>query len=388
MTSTLALIKAKIQKHAPVISLLLAASLFSGCQSDNAGKTASATSAEAGASLFSPLAALPLPHSGRAVHVGSWDRAGGNHDYLANIAPGQTITLMDCAGAGIIHRFWMTISQQDTNIMLRQVILRMYWDGETEPSVACPLGDFFGVGFGRHEDYISLPLNETSGGYNCYWPMPFHKHAHWTLENRSSKPIRSFYYNIDYTAQDSLPADLKEFHACWRRENPTDPKHNYTILEAEGDGTYVGTALFMQGVNMGKNKLAFLEGDEMIYIDQPNPDPATPAQWKHSEPVPQINGTGTEDYFCSGWYFNQGPYSAPYHGCVIKDQTNSIISAYRWHIEDAIPFHKNLRVTIEHGNHNLVQGDYSSVAYFYQSGPHKPYPPLPENPDDLLPRKQ
>jgi hypothetical protein len=215
--------------------------------------------------------------------------------------------------------------------------------------------------------------------------MPFHKHARWTLENRSDAPIKSFYYNIDYIAHDTVPDDMKEFHACWRRENPTDPQHNYTILDAEGDGTYVGTALFMQGLNMGKNKLAFLEGDEMIYIDQPNPNPATPPDWKHPEPVPQINGTGTEDYFSSGWYFNKGPYSAPYHGCVIKNDTNSQVSAYRWHIEDAIPFHKNIRVTIEHGTGDKSEADYSSVAYFYQSGPHKPYPPLPTNADDLLP---
>lgn len=368
-----------MSKFIPIALSLAPWLLLTACRSNHASCAASPVPA------IGTLSALPLPHAGQAMHEGSWDRTGGNRDFIHNIAPGQTATLLDCQGAGIIHRFWMTISQQDTNYMLRQVILRMYWDNETEPSVECPLGDFFGVGFGRHADYISLPLNETSGGYNCYWPMPFHRHARWTLENRSNKPIRSFYYNIDFTAHNSLPGGLKQFHACWRRENPTDPRHNYTILEAEGDGTYVGTALFMQGLNMAKNKLAFLEGDEMIYVDQPKPVPATPAEWKHSEPVPQINGTGTEDYFCSGWYFNQGPYSAPYHGCIIKDQTNSIISAYRWHIEDAIPFHKNLRVTIEHGSGNQVVGDYSSVAYFYQSGPHKPYPPLPKDPADLLP---
>jgi hypothetical protein len=361
--------------------------LLSACHSNSTGKAPCA--AKMGMSppvypVFSPLAALPLTHPGRAMHDGSWDRTGGNEDYL-KIAPGQTVTLLDHEGAGIIHRFWMTISPTDTHV-LRQAILRMYWDGEKEPSVECPIGDFFGVGFGEHKDYISLPLNETSGGCNCYWPMPFHKHARWTLENRSDKQIDSFYYNIDSTAYDSLPDDMKEFHACWRRENPTDPHHNYTILDTEGDGTYVGTALFMQGKNPdAKNKLAFLEGDEMIYIDRLDSNPATPVNWKHPEPVPQIAGTGTEDYFCGGWYFSSGPYSAPYAGCVIKDEANSRISAYRWNIEDAIPFHENIRVTIEHGSGDDTVADYSSVAYFYQSGPHKPYPPLPENPVDLLP---
>ena len=332
---------------------------------------------------FSPLATLPLPHPGRAVHEGSWDRTGGNQD-SAPVEPGQTITLLDFQGAGVIHRFWMTIAPGNVQT-LRQVILRMYWDNETNPSVECPLGDFFGVGFGESRQYISLPLEETSGGFNCFWPMPFHTHARWTLENRSGTRVDAFYYNIDYTAYDSLPDDMMEFHACWRRENPTDPHHNYTILEAKGDGIYAGVALFMQGLNMGENKLSFLEGDEMIYIDQPNPTPPTPAHWNHPEAVPQINGTGTEDYFGGGWYFNHGPFSAPYHGCTIKDEKGSRVSTYRWHIEDAIPFHKNIRVTIEHGTGDDTTADYSSVAYFYQKNPHEPYPPLPANAADLLP---
>lgn len=333
---------------------------------------------------FSPLATLPLPHPGIAMHAGSWDRTGGNHDFVT-VAPGQTITLLDYQGAGIIHRFWMTISPRNAQT-LSQVILRMYWDNETNPSVECPLGAFFGIGFGdASAHYVSLPLDVNSGGYNCYWPMPFHTHARWTLENRSDQTVHSFYYNVDYTACHSLPKKVMEFHACWRRENPTTPGHNYTILEARGNGAFMGVALFMHGLNMGNNKLAFLEGDEMIYLDQPNPNPPTPDHWKHPEPVPQINGTGTEDFFGGGWYFDQGPFSAPYHGCVIKDDRHSRVAAYRWYIEDAIPFHKNIRVTIEHGNEDTVEADYSSVAFFYQKNPHEPYPPLPADGADLMP---
>jgi hypothetical protein len=333
---------------------------------------------------FSPLGSLPEAHPGTAMHAGSWDRTGGNRDFIT-VAPGRTITLLDFQGAGEVRRFWMTISPRNEE-SLRQVVLRMYWDNETNPSVECPIGDFFGVGFGAMANYVSQPIDVSSGGYNCYWPMPFHKHARWTLENRSSETIHSFYYNIDYTAYDSLPKNLLEFHACWRRENPTTPNRNYTILEAQGDGFFAGVALFMQGLE-GHKKLGFLEGDEMIYIDQPNPNPPTPSHWRHPEAVPQINGTGTEDYFGGGWYFNNGPFSAPYHGCVIKSDENSRVSAYRWHIEDAMPFHKNIRVTIEHGTGDSVKADYSSVAYFYQNNPHEPYPPLPADAADLLPSK-
>jgi hypothetical protein len=251
----------------------------------------------------------------------------------------------------------------------RQAILRMYWDGEDVPSVECPIGDFFGVGFGEQKDYISLPLNETSGGYNCYWPMPFQKSARWTITNLSDRKIDAFYYNIDFTAYEMLPDNIRRFHAQWRRENPTSRDGNYTILETSGAGHFVGTALFMQARK--PRGLGFLEGDEMIYIDGDN--------------EPSVVGTGTEDYFSSGWYFDRGLYSAPYHGVVIKDEAQSRVSAYRWHIEDAMPFKRSIRVTIEHGTNNEVEADYSSVAYYYMTGNNPPNPTLPKDPKDLLP---
>jgi hypothetical protein len=179
----------------------------------------------------------------------------------------------------------------------------------------------------------------------------------------------AFYYNIDYTAYDALPDDLQYFHAQWRRENPTTSGSNYTILDATGDGHYVGTALFMQ--NRQSTGLGFLEGDEMMYAD--------------GDTAPDIAGTGTEDYFSSGWYFDRGTYSAPYHGVVIKDTNLNRISAYRWHIEDTKPFHTSMRVSIEHGNQNDTEGDYSSVAYWYQAEPHATFPPFPTDASLLLP---
>jgi hypothetical protein len=319
-------------------------------------------------SLASPLAGLAMPRQGTPKHEGSWDRAGGNGD-ARPVAPGETITLMDYKGAGIVRRFWVTIAPRAEMTIHRQAILRMYWDGEATPSVETPIGDFFGVGFGEQKDYTSLPLNEMSGGYNCYWPMPFHRSARWTLTNLSKKKIDAFYYNIDFTAYKSLPKDLRHFHAQWRRENPTTKDKNYTILDAAGQGHFVGVALFMQ--NRRGRGFGFLEGDEMIYVN--------------GEEKPSIIGTGTEDYFSSGWYFDRGLYSAPFHGVTILDTKLGRVSAYRWHIEDAMPFTKSIRVTIEHGNQNDHEADYSSVAYFYQSEPHAPYPPLPTNPDDLLP---
>jgi hypothetical protein len=325
------------------------------------------------AQSFSPLGGLASPRTGVARHEGSWDRAGGNADFRA-VEPGKTITLFEHAGAGVVHRFWVTIAPRSEPHIHRQAILRMYWDGEDKPAVEVPIGDFFGVGFGEQKDYISLPLNETSGGYNCYWPMPFHKSAKWTLENRSGKKIDAFYYNIDFTAHDSIPPETRTFHAHWRRENPTQRGTPYTILDTTGQGHLVGVAMFMQGLK--PRGLGFLEGDELISIDG------------QSAPTPHKTnfvGTGTEDYFSSGWYFDRGTYSAPYHGCVIKDELASRISAYRWHIEDSIPFTKSILMQIEHGASNEAERDYSSVAYFYATGDVKPAPPLPADPAKLLP---
>jgi hypothetical protein len=310
----------------------------------------------------SPLSDLAQPKAGKAMHEGSWDRLNQNNDAF-HLKAGDEVTLFAHDGAGCVHRFWVTIAPRTDVSILSEAIIRMYWDGDKYPSVECPIGAFFGVGFGEQKDYISMPLSETSGGYNCYWPMPFHKSARWTLTNGSGKALESFYYNIDYTALDSLPADTRHFHAQFRRENPTTPGRNYTILETNGEGHYVGTALFMKG-----KTLSFLEGNEMIYID--------------GDVKPTIEGTGTEDYFCSGWYFDRGLYSAQYHGVIIKDEKPARVSAYRWHIEDAIPFSKSIRFTIEHGAEDIISADYSSVAYYYLAGSSPMPQPLPS---DLLP---
>jgi Protein of unknown function (DUF2961) len=326
-----------------------------------AGQREGASPAQS-AALASPLSNLADPRPGRAMHEGSWDRQRKNNDFL-RLEPGEVVTIFQHRGAGTVHRFWITIAPRTDVTILSQLILRMYWDDDKYPSVESPIGAFFGVGFGEQKDYISAPLNETSGGYNCYWPMPFHKSARWTLTNRSAKEVQAFYYNIDYTALKSLPADTRHFHAQFRRENPTTAGKNYTILDTTGSGHYVGTALFMSG-----RSLDFLEGNEMVYVD--------------GSTKPTIEGTGTEDYFSSGWYFDRGLYSAPYHGVVLKEEHPARISAYRWHIEDAIPFTKSIRFTIEHGAQNTVSADYSSVAYYYLAGPSpKPF----SLPSDLLP---
>lgn len=306
------------------------------------------------------LDALTQPRDGRVISYSSHDRKFGNAD-SRTIEPGQTLTLLDHTGAGIIRRWWVTIAPRNNREIQRQLIVRCWWDDEPEPSVEVPISDFFGVGFGEWKQYVSLPLNMTSGGYNAYWAMPFRKHARITVENRSRIRVDNFYYNIAVETHDALPDSLLYFHAQFRRDT-TVRGRPVTLLEATGRGHYVGTVLSMQPLH--SRHFWFLEGNERVFVD--------------GDTVPSIVGTGTEDYFSSGWYFDTGPYSAPYHGLTIKDPASGRISAYRWHIEDPIPFTRSIRFTIEHGGTNDMPGtDYSSVAFWYQTHPHAPFPPLP-----------
>lgn len=312
------------------------------------------------------LGSLMMPRGGKTLGFSSSDPKGGNADFR-RVNPGETYTLVEYkGGAGIVRRWWITISPRNNVQVQRQAIIRCYWDGEANPSVECPVSDFFGMGFGEWRDYQSLPLNMTSGGYNCYWPMPFHKSARITIENRSTQRIDSLYYNIAVETHGNLSKDTLYFHAQFHRARPTEPGKSYVLLETTGKGQYVGTLLSMQP--MRGRSIGYLEGDEQVTVD--------------GEAAPSILGTGTEDYFSSGWYYDTGVYSAPYHGVTIKDAVTGRVSTYRWHIEDAIPFEKSIRFAIEHGAVNDVAADYSSVAFYYQSHPHPVFPPLSTN---LLP---
>ncbi len=312
-----------------------------------------------------PLGDLFMAKEGGLVQYSSADPTGGNEDNRS-VGPGEELTLVDHEGAGVLKRWWITIAPRNNKEIQRNLIVRCYWDGEKDPSVEVPVSDFFGMGFGEWKDYISLPLNMTSGGYNAYWPMPFHEKARITVENTGTQPVESFYYNIDIRTFQELPDDALYFHAQYR-QTTTQTGKPVKILETEGRGHYVGTLLSMQPKQ--SSQLGYLEGDEMIYVD--------------GEEKPGIIGTGTEDYFSSGWYYITGEYSAPYHGISIKDTEKGRVNTYRWHIEDPIPFSESFTFEIEHGGTNDAPGVvYSSVAYWYQTHPH---PEFPELPDNLLP---
>ena len=247
------------------------------------------------------------------------------------IPAGKSITLLDADGPGVVTHFWNTIGALDP-FYGRSVVLRIYYDGLDQPSVQAPIGDFFGVGHGAHRSFTSATVNVSAYGLSrsCYWRMPFRKHIKVTVANESpTYAVEDFYYYIDWQKHERLPEDTRYFHAQYRQAMPATKGH-YTILDTQGQGHYVGTVYSVQQVELGW----FGEGDDFFYID--------------GAALPQLRGTGTEDYFNDAWGFRE--FCTPYHGVTLYEGVfpGDRVSAYRWHIADPIPFTKSLRATIEH----------------------------------------
>jgi len=309
----------------------------------------------------------------------SFDKTGGNADMWL-IPAGNTITLGEMKCAGCIKHIWMTTTHDDNN--LRRLILRIYWDNEDTPSVQCPVGDFFGLGHARGVYFNALPFQVSYLAMNCWLPMPYSHGARITVTNDTASDSFLYFY-IDYQEWAEPQADLAPFHACWRRQLVvkkeektgtnargmvdrlnTTGKDNYVILDAQGKGHYAGCFLHIDTNEPGW----WGEGDDMFFIDgEPWP--------------PSLHGTGTEDYFCGAWNYNRlrETYSTPYHGYFFRgnaDYTGKH-SQYRFHVEDPVYFEKSLLFSIEHGHANDRQGDWTSTAYWYQTGRIRPLPEIP-----------
>jgi hypothetical protein len=294
------------------------------------------------------------------------------------IAPGEERTLAEIQGPGAIQQIWMTATGH-----WRFSILRIYWDGQEQPSVECPLGDFFACGWGHYTQVSSLAVCVNPGSaFNCYWEMPFRKSCRMTLTNIAQQEMTLF-YQINYTLTD-VPEDAAYFHAQFRRVNPLPHKQVYTILDGvKGLGHYVGTYMAW-GVN---NTGWWGEGEIKFFLDG-------------DKDHPTICGTGTEDYFCGSYNFENRntkqyqEFTTPYAGMpqVIRPDgtyhSQQRFGLYRWHIMDPIRFEQDLRVTIQAlgwrsgGRYLPLQDDIASVAYWYQALPTAPFPALP-GPDEL-----
>lgn len=279
--------------------------------------------------------------------------------------PKQSKTVLaDIEGPGTIRHIWITVDPR----AYRNCILRMWWDGESTPSVEVPLGDFFANGHGLRTKVNSLPIAvNPDGGFNSYWPMPFRKHARIEIESQDWDDIHGFFYQITYEL-DEVPDDAAYFHAQWRRAvTPIDtPQH--TILEGvKGKGHYVGTYLAWTQLANGW----WGEGEIKFYIDD-------------DSDYPTICGTGTEDYFGGAWCFGD-TYSTAFLGYPLWRKVEGEVpkhGLYRWHILDPIRFESNLKVTIQalgwwpNGKFQPLQDDIASVGYWYQTEPHAKFPEI------------
>ena len=292
--------------------------------------------------------------------------------------PAQSVTtLMDVDGPGTITHIWMTTAPD----AYRDLILRVYWDDEETPSIESPLGDFFACPFKKQLKITAIPMNvNPTGAMNCYFPMPFRKHARMTIENREPQARDCFFYAISYELGE-VADDEAYFHAQFRRANPLPYMEDYTIVDGiRGKGHYVGTVMGWQQNSEGW----WGEGEVKAFIDGDGE-------------FPTYCGTGTEDYFGGAWGFLDN-FSAPFLG--YQDtmtlgehprETNSVgnrHALYRFHIMDPIRFETDLKVTIQalgwrSGVRYLpLKDDICSVAYWYQLEPHAPFPALGSR-DDL-----
>lgn len=296
------------------------------------------------------------------------------------LEPRESVVIADLEGPGVISHIWFTLSTAERN-WGRYISLRMYWDGDEEPAVEAPLGDFFANGNAMHANVNSVPVQVSSQGraFNCFWPMPFRKSARIVVTNESDNELYRFYFYVDWIKLERLPKNTAYFHAQYRQEYPGEATE-YTVFEGEGQGYYVGT-VFSAILRRPK---WFGEGDDRFYID--------------GEEYPSIQGTGTEDYLCTG--YNIRLLDRLYNGVSILEGGRGYwfpgarLTFYRWHINDPIVFQKSLRFAMEHTGGGFaattegpqVRKDYySSVAFWYQTGKAKRYTTMPPAKERMLP---
>jgi hypothetical protein len=337
---------------------------LAGTVARSEGKTDFPESVDSADFVGADLASLPALKPFTAHRITSADPTGGNADFR-DLPPGETLTLADVKGPGRIVRFRDNVTSREPR-HLQLLVLRMYWDGEKTPSVEVPLGDFFGVGFGFTERYSSALMSidhrpgdlTDSAAYgaarNCEIPMPFSRSARITLTNEGSQPSRHW-FEVDYESYRKPQRGVGYFHAQYRQGTPP-PEGPFLLLDAAGRGQLLGCSLSVKNNDGGW----WGEGDEIVEIDG----------------KPAMHGTGSEDYFNESYGLRPGCF--PYYGVTID--AGPFSTAYRWHIPDPVTFRRSLRFSIEQGNGTppFRSGNfYYGVAYWYQTEPHKPFPPLP-----------
>jgi Protein of unknown function (DUF2961) len=263
---------------------------------------------------------------------GGKENDGGKGHAFDNIKAGDTHTLLDVKGTGMVTRMWITVADRSAT-MLRSLKFNIYWDGSPKPAVSVPFGDFFSVGLGRTAAFQNaFFVNAEGRSFQCFIPMPFKSSARITVTNESGKDLTHIFYDIDYQFEKEWNPDNLYFHSYWSRDTATVLTKDFELMPAiEGKGRYLG-------VNVGVNanpiygKSWWGEGEVKIYLD-------TDTEY------PTLNGTGTEDYIGTGW--GQGAYANLYAGCLIADEQRKQWSFYRLHVPDPVYFNTKCKVALQ-----------------------------------------
>jgi hypothetical protein len=279
------------------------------------------------------------------------------------LEPGDTVQLCDIRGRGTIRHIWITTSREPDN--LRSLVLRAWWDNQEHPSIECPLGDLMGFAHGKVMAYESAVHSVgPSAGMNLWLAMPFTKRARITISNegRRSPP---FFYQIDYTIRDRLPADVGRLHVLFRRENPTTLRQDFELLpQRKGKGRFIGSVMGIRALEENW----WGEGEVKVYLDG-------------DRDYPTICGTGSEDYVGLSWGIQQAPFR--YNGCSLDQK--GFVSMYRWHLPDPVFWRKEVRITIQQigWKDGLYErkDDWSCATFWYEPIPSAPLPAMPDQPE-------
>ena len=288
------------------------------------------------------------------------------------LPPGQRATLGQVEGQGYIAQLWLTFpgwfwqhwapDEPTSPAILKNLILRLYWDGAQEPAVEAPVADFFALGLCRIANYTARYIGMSSGGFYCRFPMPFAKGFRLEMENRDPHLDTRVYANALYQLTDSPNQEAGYFHAHFQ-SGENDGPDPLSVAQVQGRGHYAGCTLALQA--QARSYLDFLEAPEYLFLDE---------DWDRA----RIVGTGLEDYFMGGWYFREGCFQGELHGLTVKDPLDSAVSMYRLHEADAVHFQRRFRM--EFTNPFQPPGRpfrHASVAFFYLDAPQGQCPPLP-----------
>lgn len=262
---------------------------------------------------------------------GAQANAGAKGAAFDKVEGGETKTLLDFQGAGVIHRMWCTLENRGPE-MLRSLRLRFYWDQSPTPAVDVPLGDFMGAMLGETTAFESaLYSSPEAKSFNLYIPMPFRSGARVTLTNESNLVLEKFFYDINFSVLPAFPEDALYFHATWRRERWTALDRDFRILpKVSGRGRYLGAHV---GVIGHPDNLGWWgEGEVKMYLDG-------------DSEYPSIVGTGTEDYIGTGW--GQGAFNHQFQGCLVSDAKRCHYTFYRYHVPDPVYFQEDIEVAIQ-----------------------------------------